>query len=147
MLRISLARTVVWMLPAIFSGCASAQNSSVRPSVPVDSMKVVSARSGRDSALRNRGYTGFTIRLTATMGPDHQASSGYPIVYTIQPGSPAEKAGLAAEDVILDVDGKDLIRQPRALILETGVKYSLRIRRGNEEREIILVPVPRSPGH
>jgi C-terminal processing protease CtpA/Prc len=81
------------------------------------------------------------------MGPDHQASSGYPIVYTIQPGSPAEKAGLAAEDVILDVDGKDLIRQPRALILETGVKYSLRIRRGNEEREIILVPVPRSPGH
>ena len=96
-----------------------------------------------DLTPRQRGYTGFNIRVTATVGPDRQVASGYPVVNAIEPGSPAEKAGLARGDVILEINGKDLSREPAALFPEPGVKYLFRIRRGGEEREIILVPMAR----
>jgi S1-C subfamily serine protease len=140
-----LARSLVWILPAFVPACASSQNTSARPSVAGDSMKVQSHPPMGALTARKRGYTGFDFLVTATMGPDHRVTPGYPVVRTVQAGSPAERAGLAPEDVILEVNGKDVAREPGALFAEPGVKYLFRIRRGGEEREIILVPLPRPP--
>jgi S1-C subfamily serine protease len=143
--RTFLARSVVWILAAFLPACASTQNASAKPSVGGDSTNVQSRPSARALTGRKRGYTGFDFNVTATMGPDHRVTPSYPVVRTVQPGSPAEKSGLAPEDVILEVNGKDVAREPGALFAEPGVKYLFRIRRGGEEREIILVPLPRPP--
>ena len=66
---------------------------------------------------------------------------GYPAVIEVQPGSPAERAGLASGDVILEVNGKDVSQEPSALFPAVGLKYILRIRRGEAERELELIPL------
>ena len=67
-------------------------------------------------------------------------------VMRIDAGSPAATAGLQLGDVILEVDGVAVSSPQKPLAaLATGVAYVLRIRRGQEEREVTLVPDPPRP--
>jgi S1-C subfamily serine protease len=63
------------------------------------------------------------------------------VIDAVLPGSPAQKAGLAPGDVILEVDGRDA-REEGALRMRPGVRYALRIRRGDAEKEVALLAIP-----
>jgi C-terminal processing protease CtpA/Prc len=89
------------------------------------------------------GYTGLYFHTSVTVGPDDRYTPGYPSVDHMDAGSPAEKAGLSKGDLILEVNGIDS-RKPGSLAFSAGGKYVLRIRRGEEELEIVLTPVRRS---
>jgi len=95
-----------------------------------------------DPAAQPRGYTGFSIRFSAMMTPGRAATPTPLVIGSVAPGSPAQKAGLAPGDVILEVDGRDA-RENGALRVRPGVRYTYRIRRGDQEREVVLVAVTR----
>lgn len=103
------------------------------------------------SPQRVRPYTGMITggMLTAPIIGDSLALRGDPevMIMIVDPGSPADTAGLAVGDVILEVDGVGAatgVRSPLAS-LATGVSYVLRIRRGQDEHEVTLVPGPARP--
>lgn len=125
---IVLALTAAGMLAG--AGAVNAQEPAPRtPTV---------RQTGLEPAAQPRGYTGFSIRFSMRMAPGREASEQPPVIAAVQPGSPAHTAGLAPGDVILEVDGRDT-REAGALLVRPGVRYVYRIRRGTEEREVVLV--------
>ncbi|MGE5125089.1 MAG: RIP metalloprotease RseP [Betaproteobacteria bacterium] len=62
-----------------------------------------------------------------------------PIIGAVDPGSPAEKAGLASGDEILSIDGRRVPTWEEAqylILLRPDTAIALRVRRGAEEREL-----------
>jgi regulator of sigma E protease len=64
-----------------------------------------------------------------------------PIIGAVDPGSPAEKAGLRPGDEILSIDGKRVPSWDQAqyqIILRPDKPLSLRVRRGATERDVVV---------
>jgi regulator of sigma E protease len=64
-----------------------------------------------------------------------------PIVGTVDPGSPAAKAGILPGDEIVSIDGQALPSWEEAqyhIVLRPETALSLRVRRGSEERDVAL---------
>jgi len=72
----------------------------------------------------------------------------YPMIESIEPGSPAEKAGLAAGDTILAMNSQDLRRSPVpiASMIQPGQKIVFRFKRNDSVREVTLTVAPRPSG-
>ena len=95
-------------------------------------------------------YTGMTLGGKAfirivndRLAPDRDLELS---VMRIDAGSPAATAGLQLGDVMLEVAGVAASSPQRPLAaLAAGVTYVLRIRRGEGEREVTLVPDPPRP--
>lgn len=66
-----------------------------------------------------------------------------PTIRQVLPDSPAARAGLQAGDVIVSVNGRDGRNPPLFNDFQPGSKVVLRIRRGDDEREIALVWSPK----
>ena len=91
-----------------------------------------------------QGFTGFTVSFDAAFRDDGGVDLSYPTIKDVLPDTPAAGAGLMSGDVILEVNGTDA-RQGRALYATAGMRYAMKIRRGAEEREFVLIPVPKHP--
>jgi len=72
----------------------------------------------------------------------------YPVIESIEPSSPAEKAGLAAGDTILAMNSQDLRRSPvpMASMIQPGQKIVFRFKRNDSIREVTVTVVPRPSG-
>lgn len=115
------------VLHGLLVGCAEAQTPAPTPATaPAD-------------APEPRGYVGISIDGQATLRGDQIKESTHPTVAEVRRGSPAEKAGLRTGDIILEINGRDA-RERGSFLLRPQVTYTLRIRRGSEERELTLVP-------
>jgi len=71
-----------------------------------------------------------------------------PIIGAVDPGSPAEKAGLQPGDEIVSIDGESLPSWEEAqyhIILRPEKSLSLRVRHGGEERQVVLRSEATSP--
>lgn len=74
--------------------------------------------------------------------------SDYPVVVTVDPGSPAATAGVAAGDTIIAFNDRDVRRYafPIRAMIQPGKTFVIRARRG-KEREFRLVVAERPTDH
>jgi C-terminal processing protease CtpA/Prc len=96
-----------------------------------------------------RGYLGisYDIKLSATDGSDPAPNEGRPVLNSVEPGSPAEKAGLRSGDVLYSIGGQDA-RQSPALdsILKPGAHVAVKARRAGTVREFTVLVAKRPEG-
>ena len=100
---------------------SSGAGAGVRLPVPINVAKEILAQL-RDKGKVTRGWMGVTIGgmtedLAATYGLKEAKGA---VVGSVTPGSPAEKAGLRPEDVVLSADGHDDRERRRSLATSRG---------------------------
>jgi len=95
------------------------------------------------------GYLGivFTAPLARVSRPDGVTIRhfGYPVVESVEPGSPAASAGISAGDTILAYDSIDVVNHDIALtrLLRPGTTVMVRIRRNAVARDVPVRVAPR----
>ena len=105
-----------------------------------------------DRSSKPEGYMGITF--SATMRADAGASGGEvfrfaenPTVETVEPGSPAERAGVTKGDEIMLIDGQSVVGRDIVFnqLLRPGTRLPLRVRRDGDTRDVLLVIKQRPP--
>ncbi len=72
----------------------------------------------------------------------------YPTIISVEPASPAQKAGLAAGDEIVSLDNRDMVSGALdiAVLLKPGAQLPVRYRRDGKLRDITVLIEPRPRG-
>ncbi|HWZ60431.1 MAG TPA: PDZ domain-containing protein [Gemmatimonadaceae bacterium] len=103
---------------------------------------------GRDVS-EPAGYLGivFTAPLARTVhgGSISVRHFAYPVVESVEPGSPAAQAGISAGDTILAYDSVDVMHHEIALtrLLRPGAVVTVRVRRNGAVRDVGVRVAPR----
>jgi S1-C subfamily serine protease len=105
-----------------------------------------------DRNAKPQGYMGITF--SATMSADAAASGAEifrfaenPTVETVEPGSPAERAGVLKGDEIILIDGRSVVGRDIVFnrLLRPGARLPMRVRRDGDTRDVLLVIKQRPP--
>jgi serine protease Do len=97
-----------------------------------------------------RGWVG--VAYTTGVGQSDRNGTlvfnGYPVIESVEPNSPAQRAGLAAGDTILAMNSQDLRRSPLPVsaMIQPGQKILFRFKRNDTVREVMLTVAPRPRG-
>jgi S1-C subfamily serine protease len=97
----------------------------------------------------SRGWVGVAYTTSGQTGRGGLlVFSDYPVIESIEPSSPAQRAGLAAGDTILAMNSQDLRRSPlpMASMIQPGQKIVFRFKRNNSVREVTVTVAPRPSG-
>ncbi len=125
-------------------GIANATNAFVHS-------MVARAEASRSLAESRRGWLGFS-----TQGPARREYLGngdllvtqlaYPTIVTVDPQSPAEKAGIVAGDVLVAYNGVDVVNHEFSMnaLQKPDTKVTVTVRRDGEPKEYQLI-VARAP--
>jgi C-terminal processing protease CtpA/Prc len=98
------------------------------------------------------GYLGvsFSEVMDMTVAPTatHFVFRKYPTVVSVEPGSPAQKAGLLSGDEIVTIAGQDLVSGPIDItaVFKAGTTLPLRFRRAGELRTMNILLERRPEG-
>jgi RNA polymerase sigma factor (sigma-70 family) len=95
----------------------------------------------RRAAEKARGFIGLQLR--------GDADSGSVVIHDVEPDSPAAKAGIKAEDMLLKV-GKAEVKSPEEVLrqlsnLKEGDKVTFHIKRGEKEMDVTVTAGKRPP--
>lgn len=106
-------------------------------------------RPARAQREASRGWVGvaYTTGVGTTDRNGAMVFGDYPVIESIEPNSPAERAGLSAGDTILAMNSQDLRKTPLpvATMVQPGKRIVFRFRR-NAVREVTLTVAPRPRG-
>lgn len=96
--------------------------------------------------FRNRTGTGYLGVTLSTSTPEMQSEGGktlmrfeeYPTIESVDPDSPAERAGLESGDKLLALNGKDVTAgcEPFSTLLKPGAHVLLRVKRGAYTKQL-----------
>lgn len=119
---------------------------------------IVRRNSGLVSAIRLQcateelqqpeGYIGINFNDVEVRrlgrGPTLYHIGEHPTIVSVEPGSPAQRAGLVAEDVVVRIAGTD-VKQPIALrtLLKPGARIPLRVLRDGEQHDVTVLVAKR----
>ena len=97
------------------------------------------------------GYMGITYPDVTTPGSvavDPPPVEGRPVLISVEPGSPASKAGLRRGDVLFSVGGQDT-RQPLPLatILKPGAHVVVKFKRDGAAKDVTVLVAKRPDGY
>ena len=105
-----------------------------------------------DRNTKPAGYMGITF--SATMRAEAEGSGAEvfrfaenPTVETVEPGSPAERAGVAKGDEIILIGGQQVVDRDIvfARLLRPGNRLPIRVKRDGDTRDVLLVVGQRPP--
>ncbi|HUQ81151.1 MAG TPA: PDZ domain-containing protein [Gemmatimonadaceae bacterium] len=105
-----------------------------------------------DRNTKPDGYMGITF--SATMRADATGSGSEvfrfaenPTVETVEPGSPAERAGVSKGDEIILIGGQGVVGRDIVFtrLLRPGNRLPIRVRRDGDERDVLLLVGSRPP--
>jgi serine protease Do len=111
---------------------------------------VLAPSKGRAQSKTQAGWVGVVI--TTGIGQSNSAGAlvfnEYPVIESIDPGSPAERAGLQAGDVILSINSQDLKKNPIPMqsLLVPGNKILFRYKRNDASRSLTVTVAERPVG-
>jgi RNA polymerase sigma factor (sigma-70 family) len=93
------------------------------------------------AAEKARGFIGLKLR--------GDTDNGSVVIHDIEPDSPAAKADIKAEDILLKV-GKEAVKSPEGVLrqlsdLKEGDKVTFRIKRGEKEMDVTVTAGKRPP--
>ena len=97
------------------------------------------------------GYFGVvysaSTKSRVNQGAEYVRYLTYPVVLSVEAGSPAERAGIGAGDTVIKYDGLDLRRTEIAMthLLQPGRMVSVQVKRGAEVRDVTVRVAPRPP--
>lgn len=97
-----------------------------------------------------KGWLGVVI--TTGIGSPNDAGTlifnDYPVVESIDPGSPAEKAGLRVGDILISINSQDFRKNPIPLssLLVPGKKVTFRYRRDDIAKKVAMTVADRPAG-
>jgi S1-C subfamily serine protease len=119
--RISIAAAA---LALAFAHPARAQQPTPVPAAPA----------ADSQGIQNPRPPAGTLGLALRVFPNAR-----PFVAAVSPASPADAAGFMVDDVVLSIDGRDSLERPLFPGLAPGRAYTVRVKRGDEERELRIV--------
>jgi S1-C subfamily serine protease len=99
------------------------------------------------------GYTGSVVSTTAgqrvmVQTTDGRAMDAHPSITSVEPGSPAEKAGLRPDDVLLTIGGLDVRKDPSlAGLLRIGARVPVVVQREGARKELQVSVTKRPTGY
>lgn len=107
-------------------------------------MSVIESRCLEERATAPNGYLGVNL-TTEVEVRDRIAAVQRSVITSVEPGSPAQRAGLASGDRLLSIGGRDAReRMPQlAGLLEPGRRIEVRVERAGTELEFPVVVAPR----
>ncbi len=100
---------------------------------------------------QSKGWVGVVI--TSGIGQTDRTGSmvfnDYPVIESIEPGSPAERAGLQAGDIVMSINSQDLRKNPvpPSAMLEPGQKVTFRFKRNDSMKSATILVEPRPEGN
>ena len=105
----------------------------------------------RAQGPQSKGWVGIVI-TTGIGQTDRSGSmifSDYPIIESVEPGSPAERAGLMTGDVILSINSQDLRTNPvpTSALLVPGQKVLIKYKRNDVVKSSSFLVEPRPAGN
>lgn len=96
------------------------------------------------------GWVGITYSGSGQTDPDgNLVYSDYPVVVTVDPGSPAAREGIVAGDTIVAFNDRDLRRYafPIRSMIQPGKPFLIRARRAGKDRVYKLIVAERPSDH
>jgi S1-C subfamily serine protease len=99
------------------------------------------------------GYTGTVVNTTAgqrvmVQSTDGRSSDAHPTISSVEPGSPAEKAGVRTDDVLLTIGGLDVRKDPSlAALLRVGARVPVVVQREGARKELQVLVTKRPTGY
>lgn len=105
-------------------------------------MSIVETRCAAESGPQPAGYMGVHLETNVD---SITGAIRYTVVTSVDPGSPAQRAGLLAGDTLITLGGRDMRRSlPDARgLLEPGNRVTVRVARAGRAQETVVTVAPR----
>lgn len=142
---INLNGQVVGINTAVATGGMSSTANNIGFAIGVAEVKRVAAilRSEAGGATRAQGYLGIGLR-------DRRDGGSGAVIAEIEKGSPADKAGLRVDDIILEIDGQTITGQGALIGIirdsAPGDKVTIAVERDGKRIELSATLVARPQG-
>ena len=98
----------------------------------------------------SKGWLGvlITTGIGETNGRGALIFNDYPVIESIDPGSPAEKAGLMAGDILISINSQDFKKNPIPMnsLLVPGQRVVFRYKRDNVAKKVAMTVADRPAG-